>query len=435
MPFLARLTRVGIAVTLSAFTLAAGPFRGLPAMASEFGNGELQLEFDTGRAAVSDAVVPLAHSRVPLLNEHALEGFRQAAARYQRIVETGGWERIPPGPDLSLGAVGPRVAVLRRRLAATGDLTQQGGIVSVFDSFVADAVRHFQRRHGLPAHGIVDKRTLAALNVPAEERLAKIHLNYERMRSLAGNKLPERFVLVNIPASELEAVENGEVRQRHRVVVGKPEFQTPVLRASIVELNFYPYWHVPESIAKRDIIPQIRKQGLSYLEKTRTRVLEDWGGREVDPATIDWHSPDAERYKFRQDPGRKNALGVLRINMPNKEAVYLHDTPLKRLFGRETRAYSAGCVRVSNILGLAEWLLEPVGDWDRQRIKSVIAGNAREDAKLSKRVPVYFAYFTAWVKPDGTTSFREDIYGRDEIDRAAFAARNADSPPTPSDAG
>ena len=392
---------------------------GAPRPASAFGFDDSWMPFDTSPPAERGATKSkqygvLIRNKVPLLSKAGLEYLSQAVARYDNIVAGGGWKKIPGGELLLLGSVSPRVTALRQRLKKTGDLKQRYGFTNTYDSFVFEAVKKFQTRHGLRPNGRVNKPTLAALNISAEHRLAQVRLNQQRLSKHLSEGLAERYVMVNIAASQLEAVEGGVISQTQRVIVGKPEFQTPVMKAKIIELNFYPYWHVPDSIARRDIFPQLVKGG-NYLEKTRTRVLEKWGGKQLDPAVIDWQSPQARKYKFRQDPGKDNALGVLRINMPNSEAVYLHDTPMKRLFGSNVRAYSAGCVRVQNIDKLAAWLLKSNAGWGLSRIKETIREGNSKNVGLKRRTPVYFSYFTAWASGDGNVQFRSDIYHRDKL--------------------
>jgi murein L,D-transpeptidase YcbB/YkuD len=176
-------------------------------------------------------------------------------------------------------------------------------------------------------------------------------------------------------------------------------------------INLLPYWHVPGTIAKAALIPAVRKDP-SYLYKERIRVFSSFGGEEIDPALVNWWGPEAERYVFRQDPGPQNALGVLRFDMPNKNIVYLHDTPMKNLFGYFERAYSAGCVRAENYLEVAEWVLAGQGGWTRDQLASAIAAGQRTTIKLAQPVPVHFIYLTAWTE-NGGVQFRNDLYNRD----------------------
>ena len=226
--------------------------------------------------------------------------------------------------------------------------------------------------------------------------------------------MADRYILVNAAAFELEAVARYEVQQRHRVIVGKPDRQTPNVVATIKGLNFYPYWRVPMSIARKDLFPRLVREP-EYLEKERIRVLsKTYDGPELDPSQINWQTADAEVVKFRQDPGPWNALGLVRINMPNEHIVYMHDTPLKPLFGQRYRAFSAGCVRVQGVMDLVGWIAshEP-GFAARGAVSEIIDRGQPLDINLTRPIPVHFTYVTAWVEEDGTLQFRPDIYGRD----------------------
>ena len=205
-------------------------------------------------------------------------------------------------------------------------------------------MRRFQRRNGLRPTGRIERSTYPALNMTVDERLAQLRINLGRIRELMATPTEERYVLVNVPAFQLEAVESYEVQQRHRVIVGRTERQSPSVKATIRALNFFPYWRVPDSVAHLDLIPRLKKEP-DYLQKEKIRVLTG-RQRELDPQTVDWNSPDAQKLKFRQDPGPQNALGLVRIDMPNAHNVYMHDTPMKPLFKQRSRAFSAGCVRV-----------------------------------------------------------------------------------------
>jgi murein L,D-transpeptidase YcbB/YkuD len=263
---------------------------------------------------------------------------------------------LPDGTVLKLGDRGPAVALLRLRLAAEGDLATEGTASPTFDGDLSTTVMRFQARHGLPESGAVRTRTLAALNVPADARHRQLAASAQRLM-LAGAKIPagERYVVVNIPSAAVEAVENGQVVRRYVRSSGSRTDPRPWSKRRSQAVNLNPTWTVPVSLIRKDIIPQMRKDP-SYLAKMKIRVL-DGKGQEVDPATIDWSSNSAVNYTLRQDPGATNSLGQIRIDMPNRHAVYLHDTPKKRLFGEEARFHSSGCVRVADVLAFTEWLL------------------------------------------------------------------------------
>lgn len=359
-------------------------------------------DFEAQRGPASDT---------PTLGDAGYWPLLRAISMYGNIVSWGGWEPIPEGGKLELGVIDEvRVPLLRNRLIATGDLNASTGNPTVFDEAVMQAVQRYQARNGLLPDGVVGARTLRALNVPASTRLALLKRNLDRINRLSQD-LGERYVFVNIAGQKLEAVENGRVVQRHRVVIGKVDRQTPEYTSRITFLAFNPYWHVPRSIAEKDILPQVRRDP-SYLKRLRMRVYARGGGREIDPANVDWSRVDGSTFLLRQEPGPRNSLGTVKIHFPNPHAVYLHDTPSKSLFGRTVRANSSGCVRVEKVHDLTTWLLQPQG-YDRARIDALVRSGARKDVYLKNPVPIYMLYLTAWVDEHGVVNFRDDIYGRD----------------------
>ncbi|MGB5949519.1 MAG: L,D-transpeptidase family protein [Parvibaculum sp.] len=362
-----------------------------------------------------------ANSAVPTLGTDGLSRFGDAIARYRRMEARGGWPRIPEGEPLEKGVHDPRVALLRARLAASGDMAQTSSSdPQLFDQAVADGVRRFQARLGMRADGTVGRATVAALNVPAGTRVRQLEINMRRIAN-ATPELPSRYVFVNIAGQQVEAVEGGRVSLRKRVIVGKEDRQTPEYTSRIGSVTLNPYWNVPQSIAMKDLLPKIRSNP-GFLDRMGIRVLRG-DGSEVDAASVDWRDPGAiAKYRLRQDPSRYNSLGTVRINFPNPHAVYLHDTPVRTLFSRNDRSFSSGCVRVEDIRDLAAWLLRDAG-WTRARIDRAIADGEHTDVALARPMPIYMIYLTAWVGEDGTVNFRDDVYGRDGKLSASFPGR------------
>lgn len=372
----------------------------------------------------------------PFRSDAMLEALDAVIGHYQKIVAAGGWQSIPGPRMIRPGDDDERVPLVRRRLRMSGELTgPSAGFQSItFDGELEAAVRRYQERNGLRISGRVDQPTIAAMNVSAQARLNQLRLNYTRIRDLMQGRVEDRYVLVNVPAFQLEAVERFEVQQRHRVIVGREGRQTPGLRASIRALNFFPFWRVPDSVAHLDLIPRLRKEP-EYLEKEKIRVLTgSFNGPIIDHTVVDWNTASAQTIKFRQDPGPQNALGLVRIDMPNSEGVYMHDTPMKQLFQQRIRSFSAGCVRVQDVFKLVSWLARGEQGWDDQRIEDTLAGGQAVDLTLSRQVPVYFTYITAWAEPStGQIEFRPDIYGRDGS-RELAGENDPDAPPPPSNA-
>jgi len=376
---------------------------------------------DFGRGFDSASrTIHMPQASLPTLAPSTVQTTEQAIQRYEAIVAQGGWPVVPQSDRLRLGRRHASVIPLRQRLAAAGDLESNAGVTEVFDSYVEAAVRRFQARHGIGVDGVVREQTFKALNVPAQVRLAQLRTNLVRLRSLSGN-LAERFVTCNIPAAQIEAIENGVAVSRHIAVVGKPDRPSPEIQSRIVEVNFNPYWTVPVSIVRRDLIPKMQAEP-DYLTSNRIRIF-DQHGAELPPSQINWYSQEAVNYQFKQDPGDFNSLGSVRINFPNSHQVYMHDTPLKNLFGEDFRFHSSGCVRIQNVRELVNWLLGGMPGWSRQDIEQVIRGGERKDARLTRPVPLYWVYVTAWATSDGVVQFREDIYGRDGIEGAQATSR------------
>ncbi len=369
------------------------------------------------RADLYDRLSPAYHMDVPFVSEASVAALEQAIQRYRQIVANGGWPLTNEMVTLRQGDTSVAIATIRQHLIVEGDLPAGSGSNPRFDGAFLDGLSRYQIRNGLRVSGFVDQRTLAALGITAAERLQQLETNLKRIQGMMSiNKAP-RYVLVNVPAFVAQAVQNGNLALESNVIAGKPARATPAVSARIVEVNFYPTWSVPEIVAQQDLIPKIRKDP-SYFSEEHFTVMADWKSEPLDPATVDWDSPQVVSYKFRQEPGAFNALGVVRINMPNKYSVYMHDTPLKQLFSQSARAFSSGCVRVEKVLELVAWLLDEQKGWTLEKVQAQVDSGGKIDVKLAKPVPVHFVYLTAFASGDGIAQFRPDIYGRD----ASFGA-------------
>ncbi|MGO8739989.1 L,D-transpeptidase family protein [Rhodoblastus sp.] len=371
----------------------------------------------------------LSDDPTPVLQPETFFTTAKASERYAAIVDAGGWPVVPG--DLRPGARGPAVEILRRRLAIEGDLVGAEANGARWTPALTAAVKRFQFRNGLRQSGVVSGMTLRAMNVPANVRFKQLASSAQR---LAGLNFPfgDRYVAVNIPSLAVDAIEYGRVFHRYAVIVGEPDHQSPRITAKIVAVNLNPTWTVPVSIIKNEIIPKMRKQP-NYLERAHIRILT-YQGKEVNPRSIDWNSDKATNYILRQDSGKGNALGLIRLQMPNPDSVYMHDTPTRNLFANDYRFLSHGCVRVQGVYDLAAWVLQGVpvtappvtdapepdispdlGVWTARLIQDRIASGAREDIKLSKPVPVVWVYMTGWASADGMVHFRDDVYNIDTV--------------------
>jgi len=357
----------------------------------------------------------------PTLSPENIAALKEAIKRYTDIVAKGGWQSVPD-VQLQPGASGSAVALLRQRLSLSGDLRDSDDYgTPFFDGSLDRAVRRFQASNGLTPTGIVDKRTIAALNVSAAARLRQLKTNLGRLTEMTRS-LPKRYVVVNIPAAQIEAVENDKVVSRHAGVVGKTDRQTPILRSYIHELNFNPVWHLPPTVIQKDLVPNGRamsKKGQDILAKFGIDAYRG-DGRKLDSTKINWDSSATAGLTFRQKPGPENPLGFVKINFHNSHSVYMHDTPSDRMFGRNFRAASSGCVRVQGIEQLASWLMQDQG-WDKDRVLAMKKSGERMDVRLKKPMPLYFVYMTAWATEDGVIQFRRDLYQRDGVGETASA--------------
>jgi murein L,D-transpeptidase YcbB/YkuD len=357
----------------------------------------------------------------PILSYDTAYNLQLAIQNYEQFVAVNGTWDLPTQEmfGLTLGHRRKQVKDLKRRLMINGDMAVEKRIDDTFDERLDAAVRLFQARHGLIINGHVDEPTYYALNVPTDYRLNQLRLNAMRIEQWAS-ALTDRYVVVNIPAATIEAVEASAVVQRHTAVVGKADRATPILNSKVHQIKFNPYWTVPKSIIQKDLIRYMNEDP-EYLTKFRIRIY-DGKGNEIQPHQVDWSTDEAVKYMFRQDPGAENSLGRCKIDFYNKHDVYLHDTPQKALFGENARFHSSGCVRVEGVDALAAWLLRDNGGWDVPTVQAAFESNERLDVPLNNQVPLHTTYITAWANRQGTVSFRDDVYQYDAAGTVTFEA-------------
>ena len=377
------------------------------------------------------------------------EKLKISLKEYRQIAANGGWQSVPYGDKFEKGARGNRVVALRERLKVTGELDSSVPDSNVFDGTLDIAVRKYQETHGLYVDGVVGKSTIESLNVPVEQRVAQIELTMERWR-LLPQYLGSKYILVNIANFHLYGVENNSDEIDMRIVVGKPEWNTPMFSEEMTHIVMNPYWNIPPSIFKDDLVPRI-KQDPSYMskrgidavglpapeyiaieeEEETVEVAEHVAGSEENTEESEPQLSEAElqnkkaqeeytaqvlsgKYRLRQNPGPSNPLGQIKFLFPNKHSVYLHDTPNRGFFKRAQRNFSHGCIRVQEPIQLAEFVLEANPDWTQGRIKSSINSRKTKTVHLNQTIPVYILYFTAWVDDSGNANFHKDIYGLDQ---------------------
>ena len=359
-----------------------------------------------------------------LLPKHAFYAdLRRLLSSFEVLARRGGWGKILEGAEMRVGESGKRVTALRRRLAASGDLSglrQRSN--GVFDSTLANGVCRFQMRHGLAATGVVDSATLVALNVPVELRLEQIKANMERWRWLP-HKLGRKYVRVNVADFKLTAVEEDREVLSMKVVVGNPDWQTPVFRADITQVLFNDYWIAPYNILATELINYMKADS-NYLKNNEMVLLRESGDslQEVDPHTINFAelNPKDIDFKLRQGPGPNNIMGQVKFLLPNKYEVFLHDTPYREDFAKNVRMYSHGCIRLEKPFDFAEYILKDYLGWTKDTILAVVHRIERRTINLKDPIPVYVLYCTARKDKDGTIQFREDYYGKDKRLSAAL---------------
>ncbi len=367
-----------------------------------------------GRSAAA-----LALSADPVFDEGTYQRIKEALLSYADVQVRGGWPMLPPDAKLAPGSSGPEVALLRQRLVISDDLAPEQEAGDVYDAAVIEGVKRFQLRHGLDATGSVSAQTLRAMNVPVAARMKQLEASIERLIGM-DFVFADRYVVVNIPAAFVEAISHDKVERRYRVIVGKIDKPSPTLTAHITAINLNPTWTVPLSITKNEIFRHMRKDP-TYLSRMHMRVLGAHD-EEISPQSIDWSSDRSPNFTVRQDSGTFNALGNLKIDMPNPYSVYMHDTDSRRLFADDYRFDSHGCTRVDNVRDLAAWILDDVPGWNRAAIDAGIAASVLRIVNLPHKMPVAWVYLTGWVTRDGTIQFREDVYKHDEaLDRNALA--------------
>jgi len=322
--------------------------------------------------------------------------------KYHLLDSLSTWSAISLGElrKLEFGQRSPAVPDIRQRLMLLGDLTTSGDTLwmnsPVYDSTVVMAIQRFQLRHGLHSDGVIGTGVVTALNTTPSARLRTMLVNMERLRWVQEEYAPDQ-ILVNIPEFKLHVFEHGEEVMSMDVVVGTVATRTVIFSDSLSQIVFSPTWTIPRSIVQGEILPAMARDP-NYLRK---KGMEQIGGSAANPI-------------IRQRPGAGNALGRVKFLFPNSYSIYFHDTPSKGGFAREKRAFSHGCIRLSQPAALAEYLLRSDTAWTPERIREAMYSGKEKYVRLPRKRPVSIGYFTAWVDAKGLLHFRDDVYGHDE---------------------
>lgn len=357
-----------------------------------------------------------------------IEKMKNVISWHRELVNQGGWQNLSLDEVLEFGSKGPAVAALANRLIQGGDLTHTSCISystlsqakaiepCVFDLNIQQAVKSFQQRHGLSVDGVVGKKTLRELNIPAKKRYAQLLLNFQRMTQFSG-LTNEEYVLVNIPEFKLRYINKGNVILKNRVVVGKPSWKTPAFSDQIEKFVVNPTWRIPLSIATREIASKVADDP-DYLAKKNIEIRENsYIDKNIIPAgEINWD--EIAPYQFKhflvKRAGKDNPLGEIKYLFPNVNAIYIHDTPAKNWFKQTKRAASHGCIRMEQPFSLAKAIIEKQGLDVFNDVNQARDADQTRTFHLKKPVPIHLVYWTAWVDETDTVNFRTDVYNRDK---------------------
>ena len=359
--------------------------------------------------------------------------------KLEKIKSNGGWDKLPPFKSLKLGSGGDIVKKLRTRLIKSGDyiVCDENKTVlpkennesdaphinkeALFDECLDKAVRKFQKRHGLAVDGVVGRGTQKALNLSVDDKIRKVLLNIDRIKWLPRED-KKRYIVVNLPEFMLHYIEDNQTTQELRVIVGDKRHPTPIFSDYISYIVLNPYWKIPEGIVRREVVPHMVRDH-RYLRKQGIEAHRTWdeNSRIMNTSFLYWEDYLYGRAKFpyrlMQPPGPRNALGKIKFKFPNRFSVYLHDTPTRHLFKKSFRAYSHGCVRLSQ----PEKLLETIAEFNKKinirKAKKILKGKRKKQLNMSDKLRIHLIYITAGMNSNGELEFRQDLYNYDKYQK------------------
>lgn len=326
-------------------------------------------------------------------------------------VDSLNWKPIKIDKTIKVGESNNSIPVIRQRLQFWGYMGHyETENPKVYDSLLFEGVKEFQRKNGMEPDGALGKNSIAGINNSPNVFLDRAAVNMERLRWLPDTLKEAEIILVNIANYRLDYIYKLDTLFSSKVIVGKQYHATPIFSAAMSYIVFSPYWNIPNSIARNEIIPAIRKNP-DYLRQKNMEVVT-FSGQPVDPSTINW-SNKSFPYMIRQRPGGSNSLGLVKFMFPNRFSVYIHDTPTRALFDREDRALSHGCIRLQNPTEFAKILLSDMPEWTDERINQAMNQKSERIVNLNRKIPVALVYLTFWADSKGQAHFRQDIYNRD----------------------
>jgi L,D-transpeptidase YcbB len=337
---------------------------------------------------------------------------QKALKAYRELEKADSFPPVSTTMNLKPGDSHNDITIVRKKLELTEKIKGQETSSTLYDERLTEAVKHFQERHGLEPDGIVDDQTAAFLNVPIKQKAELIALNLERLRWRPHLKGDKDEIVINVPEYMLRVYRNNNEKMSMRVILGAEYTPTPVFHDTLKYIVFSPTWMVPGSIFEKEFLPKLREDPL-HFDTERFRFYRD--GVEIDPMLEPWMDKelDVKRYSVIENPGDANSLGNVKFIMPNDFSVYLHDTPADKLFKREQRALSHGCIRLERPVDFALYLLRGQKEWNEKKIKEAMRSPDPLKVDLEETYPVYILYRTVWVDDEGLVHFRKDIYGHD----------------------
>ena len=367
------------------------------------------------------ATLELADSILHKLNDSTVTGanapyrlLKEQLAKYYAMAQNGGWQPVTlPAKTISKGTSAPVVASIKKRLQMTGDYN--GDTTQVFTDSLQQAIKSYQQRNGFKPTGVITDSLVAAMNIPVEKRIQQIIVNLNRMVWMPS-PIESKVIEVNIPEYMLSAYEGNSKAFDMEVIVGKEGANTMMFSGNLNQIVFSPYWNIPPSIVKEEIVPAM-KTDPNYLKKHHMEIVSKGDSIPV----------------IRQVPGPENSLGKVKFLFPNSYEIFLHDTPAKNLFEKDKRAFSHGCIRLADAQKMAAYLLQNDKSWTPEKIQKAMNSGKEQFVKLDRPVPVLITYFTAWIDDQGLLNFRDDVYQHDDAMEQRLFATDATTTPTPPD--
>lgn len=356
---------------------------------------------------------PIPTASMPNTSNKTALRIYHALPTYANVVSHS-WPHLTAKLPIKMGDRSIIIPDIRTRLILLKDLSSSyASNSSVFDSALVYGVTQFQWRHGLEATGVINQKTLNALNVSPATRYRELVHSMNTWAELP-EAMGDRYIHINIPSFQLRLIDHGDEVMNMRVIAGRTTRQTPTLYSKVKTIVFNPSWTVPETILEKDVIPGVQQNPHYLKEHYDMKVYANWkkDAAEIDPLTIDWKNATSKNFVYRvtAPPGDANPLGRVKFIFENEHDVYMHDTPSKELFSSIERAYSSGCIRLEKPFELVEYFYSDNSDLDAEHVRDYLSSGETKYVQLKNPIPIRVTYITSWVDTEGRVHFREDIY-------------------------